>query len=203
MRPVRVAPHYPRFGYAVNIVRSATVRPTARHDAPARGRRGHLPVAGLLRSFPSVGIAYNTKMTAPKVVLDTNVLVAGLRSRLGASFRLLQLLGSAQFEIGISVPLVLEYEDVLMRQTGLVGLDEADVAAMIDYICLVGQRQRIYYLWRPMLRDPKDELVLELAVAANCDGIVTFNVKDFLEAEQFGLSVMTPREFLFKIGEIV
>jgi putative PIN family toxin of toxin-antitoxin system len=142
-------------------------------------------------------------MTAPKVVLDTNVLVAGLRSRFGASFRLLQLLGTGRFEIAISVPLVLEYEDVLIRQAGLVGLDETDIGDMIDYICLVGQRQRIYYLWRPTLRDPKDELVLELAVAANCEGIVTFNRKDFLGADQFGLSVMTPRELLFAIGEIL
>src|SRR5947209_5957695 len=63
----------------------------------------------------SCGITYNTTMEPPKIVMDTNVLVAGLRSRRGASFRLLQLLGTGRFEIAISVALVLEYEDVLMR----------------------------------------------------------------------------------------
>ncbi|HKI21043.1 MAG TPA: PIN domain-containing protein, partial [Isosphaeraceae bacterium] len=60
---------------------------------------------------------------------------------------------------------------------------------------------RIYYLWRPLLRDPKDDLVLELAVAANCEGIVTFNARDFAGVERFGLWVMTPSEFLVRMGE--
>lgn len=140
-------------------------------------------------------------MAGPKIVLDTNVLVASLPSRRGASFRLLQFLGTGRFEIAISVPLVLEYEDVLIRHASLVGLDETDVAAVIDYVCLVGQHQRIYYLWRPILSDPKDDLVLELAVAANCEGIITFNAKNFAGVEQFGLGIITPREFLSRIGE--
>jgi putative PIN family toxin of toxin-antitoxin system len=140
-------------------------------------------------------------MELPKIVLDTNVLVAGLRSRHGASFRLLQLLGTGRFEVAISVPLVLEYEDVLMRHVRMVGFDETEIAAVIDYLCAVGQRQRIYYLWRPFLRDPKDDLVLELAVAAICEGIVTFNAKDFAGVDRFGLWVMTPRQFLVRIGE--
>jgi predicted nucleic acid-binding protein len=105
--------------------------------------------------------------------------------------------------MAISVPLVLEYEELFTRHGGLVALDEADIAALIDYLCLVGKRQRIYYLWRPVLKDPKDELMLEVAVAANCEGIVTFNRKHFVGVEQFGLSAITPREFLFRIGEIV
>ncbi len=141
-------------------------------------------------------------MAEPIIVLDTNVLVAGLRSRLGASFRLLQLLGSGRFDIAISVPLVFEYEDVLLRHTNLVGLDENDIRAVLDYVCLVGQHQRIFYLWRPVLRDPKDDHVLELGVAANCEGIVTFNARDFAGVEQFGLRVMRPHEFLSQIGEI-
>ena len=140
-------------------------------------------------------------METPRIVVDTNVLVAGLRSRQGASFRLLQLLGTGRFEIAISVPLVLEYEDALMRFVRMVGFDETEIAAVIDYVCAVGLRQRIYFLWRPMLPDPKDDLVLELAVAANCEGIVTFNAKVFLGVEQFGLWIMTPREFLAQIGE--
>jgi putative PIN family toxin of toxin-antitoxin system len=141
-------------------------------------------------------------MEQPRVVLDTNVLVAGLRSRQGASFRILQLLGTGRFNIAISVPLVLEYEEVLMRHVGVNNLSEADVGAVVDYLCSIGARHRIFYLWRPTLPDPKDDLVLEIGVAANCDGIVTFNVKHFAGVERFGLWVERPREFLARIGEI-
>lgn len=130
------------------------------------------------------------------------MLVAGLRSRRGASYRLLRLLGTGRFEIAITVALVLEYEDVLMRDVSVLGLDKTDVADVLDYVCAVGHRERIYYLWRPFLRDPKDDHVLELGVAANCEGIVTFNVKDFAGVDRFGLWIMTPREFLARIGEI-
>jgi predicted nucleic acid-binding protein len=128
-------------------------------------------------------------------------LVAGLRSRRGASFRVLELLGTDRFEIAISVALVLEYEDVLMRDATTLGLDKTDVAAVLDYLCAIGHREQIYYLWRPFLRDPKDDHLLELGVAANCEGIVTFNVRDFAGVEQFGLWIMAPREFLTRIGE--
>ena len=140
-------------------------------------------------------------MELPRIDLDTNVLVAGPRSRWGASFHLLQLLGTSRFEVAISVPHVLEYEDALMRHVRMIGFDETAIAAAIDSIFAVSQRQRIYYLWRPFLRDPKDELVLESAVASNSDGIVTFNARDFTGVEYFGLWVMTPSEFLGRIGE--
>ena len=141
-------------------------------------------------------------MAPPKIVLNTNVLVAGLRSRRGASFRLLGLLGTGRFEIAISVALVLEYEDVLMRDVAALGLDESDIADLLDYLCAVGQRERIYYLWRPFLRDPKGDHLLELGVAANCEGIVTFSAGDFSGVDRFGLWIMTPGESLARIGEI-
>lgn len=139
-------------------------------------------------------------MSPPRVVLDTNVLVAAIRSRRGASFRVLERVGTAAFEIAVSVALVLEYEEVLMRHRGDAGLDESDVGDLIDYLCAVARRQEIFYLWRPALRDPDDDLVLEVAVAAGCDGIVTFNTRDFVGAERFGLWVEPPREFLGRIG---
>lgn len=140
-------------------------------------------------------------MPQPRIVLDTNVLVAASRSRRGASARLLSLVGSGRFEICISVPLVLEYEEALMRH-----LDERSPARkvwndILDYICLVGIRQEVFFLWRPLLRDPKDDMVLELAVAAGCDRIVSFNKRDFAEADGFGLKVIDPKEFLTEIGE--
>ena len=131
-----------------------------------------------------------------RVVLDTNVLVAAIRSRRGASFELLSRVGSGEFELAISVSLVLEYESVLLRHTSSSNLNEQDVRDLIDYLCDVGVWQEIFFLWRPHLKDTNDDLVLELAVAASCELIVTHNVRDFGGTEQFGLQVLTPAEFL-------
>lgn len=136
----------------------------------------------------------------PRVVLNTNVVVAGLRSRRGASFRVLEEVGSGRFEMALSVPLVLEYEDVLRRGSVAKGLSEADIDGVLDYFCSVGHRQPIFFLWRPLLPDPKDDLVLELAVAAECEAIVTHNVKDFVAAERFGVAVLTPAALLRLVG---
>jgi putative PIN family toxin of toxin-antitoxin system len=148
------------------------------------------------------GIVYDTNMRGPQIVIDTNVLVAALRSRRGASYRLLSLIDSGKFEVNVSVPLVLEYEDAAKRLVGEFALMVRDIDNIIDYVCAVAQHRRVFYLWRPFLRDPKDDMVLELAVSANCDTIVTFNVDDFEGVDEFGLRVMTPRDFLRKIGEL-
>ena len=136
------------------------------------------------------------------VVLDTNVLVAALRSQKGASFRVLSLVGSAKFHICLSVPLVLEYEEVLLREIDKLTVDPEDVQDLIDYLCAVGRMQKVYFLWRPYLRDLEDDFVLELAVAAECDYIVTFNQWDFVGVENFGIRAITPKEFLSVIGEL-
>lgn len=135
------------------------------------------------------------------VVLDTNVLIAGLRSRRGASYRLLELLMDGAYEISISVPLVLEYEAVARRQAPGLGLSEADVDTVVDFICAQAHHRRIFFLWRPFLRDPKDDMVLEVAVEAQCRHIVTFNTRDFAGTEQFGVRPITPREFLTLLQE--
>lgn len=134
------------------------------------------------------------------VVLDTSVLVAGVRSRRGASFQLLSRFGTGAFDVAVSVPLVLEYEGVLIRHLAAASLSETDVRDIVDYICSVAVRQEIFYLWRPILRDPGDDLVLELAVAANCDAIVTHNVRDFGGLGQFGLRLLSPGDFLNELG---
>jgi predicted nucleic acid-binding protein len=136
----------------------------------------------------------------PRVVLDTNVLVAGLRSRQGASFRLLGEVGRGKFEIALSVPLVLEYEDALLRHASVTGLSRRDVDVILDYFCSVAHLQTIFFLWRPLLPDPKDDLVLELAVAAGSRTVVTHNVKDFRGAESLGVSAQRPGSFLKAIG---
>jgi predicted nucleic acid-binding protein len=136
----------------------------------------------------------------PRVVLDTNVLVAGLRSRQGASFRLLHEVGRGKFEIALSVPLVLEYEDALLRHVPVTGLSRRDVDVILDYFCSVAHLQTIFFLWRPLVPDPKDDLVLELAVAAGCRTVVTYNVRDFRGAESLGVSAQRPGPFLKAIG---
>lgn len=137
-----------------------------------------------------------------QIVIDTNVFIAALRSQSGASFKLLGLVGECDsFEINLSVPLVLEYEDVANRQSHVNGLSAQDIGDVLDYLCSVGNRRQIYFLWRPFLKDPKDDMVLELAVEAQCKYIVTFNKKDFAGIEKFALQVLTPQELLRKIGE--
>jgi predicted nucleic acid-binding protein len=86
--------------------------------------------------------------------------------------------------------------DVLKRQSRTLGLTHAEIDGILDYLCSVARRRRIFFLWRGFLSDPKDELVLELAVEARCDLIITFNQRHFTGIEAFGLRTMTPREFL-------
>jgi putative PIN family toxin of toxin-antitoxin system len=133
------------------------------------------------------------------VVLDTNVLIAGLRSPRGASYQLLKEIGGPAFRLALSVPLVLEYEAVAKRQARELGLTFTDVDAVIDYICSVGDHRRIFYLWRPLLRDPGDDMVLELAVEAGVDYIVTHNLRDFGPSRQFGIDAIPPKDFLAKL----
>ena len=146
------------------------------------------------------GITYNTNMSADHIVLDTNVLIAALRSRHGAAYKLLWLLGSEKFTVHISVPLVLEYEDVALRMVGQSALTPEDIDAILDYICSVAVHHKVFYLWRPFLPDPSDDMVLELAVAGRCNFIVTYNQKDFIGIEQFGIQAITPQAFLKRIG---
>ncbi|MFN9732813.1 MAG: PIN domain-containing protein [Microcystis sp.] len=60
----------------------------------------------------------------------------------------------------------------------------------------------IFFLWRPFLRDPKDDMVLELAVKAGCQSIITYNTRDFAGVEQFGLCLLEPSGFLRLIGKL-
>jgi predicted nucleic acid-binding protein len=110
------------------------------------------------------------------------------------------LIGGKQFEIALSVPLVVEYEDAAKRMPEAKGLGPEEVDDVIDYLCSVAHLQEIHFLWRPVLRDARDDHVLELAVEAECKIIVTHNIKDFMGTEAFGVEVVTPGEFLRRIG---
>ena len=136
-------------------------------------------------------------MGTAQIVLDTNVLIAALRSSKGASHRLLRLVGCGLFRLNVSVPLVLEYEAAAKKLTPL---SVRDIDAIIDYICSVSAHRKVFYLWRPILTDPGDDMVLELAVSAGCGAIITFNKADFVEAHKFGIRILSPKEFLIEIG---
>ena len=137
-----------------------------------------------------------------EIVIDTNVLVAGLRSRRGAAFCLLSLAGSGRFGINLSVPLLMEYEDVLLRPETGIPLPPSAVEDVLDYHCAVARHHRIFFLWRPYLKDPRDDMVLELAVKANCELIVTYNIRDFAGCERFGIRALAPVELLRRIGAV-
>lgn len=138
-------------------------------------------------------------------VLDTNVLVAAVRSPAGASAEILRRVLTRRLSVLCSVPLFLEYEAVLLRpeQLAAAGVDANAVTNLLDVLAGVVTPVPIHFLWRPQLKDPNDDLVLE--VAANGQmlgaavGVLTFNVKDFLpQSLKFGVSLLTPRQFFLE-----
>jgi len=131
-----------------------------------------------------------------QIVIDTNIFISSLKNDRGASFYLLSLLGKSDFETNISVPLIMEYESVANRFLSSINLTPVDLNHILDFICFASNRHEINYLWRPFLKDPKDDLVLELAVKAKSRYIITFNKKDFVGCHQFGIKAVTPYEYL-------
>jgi len=134
-------------------------------------------------------------MNLNQIVIDTNVIVSSLKSRRGASFRLISLIGSGRFEINLSVPVIMEYEDVLTRNQDQLVFSRADIENFLDYLCSQARHHDIYFLWRPVLKDPGDDMILELAVTSNSDYIVTFNKQDFAQASKFSIHTVTPKEY--------
>lgn len=130
-----------------------------------------------------------------RVVLDTDVLVAAVRSDRGASRALLISALERRYPVLASVPLMLQYESVLTRPEHLAaaGISAADVEVLFNAIALVVEPIRISYLWRPVLPDSGDDLVLETAVNGQADVVVTFNRRDFVPAAAlFGLEILAP-----------
>ena len=131
-----------------------------------------------------------------RVVIDTSVLVAAARSRRGASHALLSLLPDQHFQPVISVPLFVEYRAVLLRPENLLRRPVAQAEGFLDFLLSVGHLQHIFFLWRPALADPNDDLILELAIAASCRYIVTHNLADFRGTERWGVRAVSPSDFL-------
>lgn len=137
----------------------------------------------------------------PSLILDTSVLISGLRSSLGGSFALLELVGSGRFTIGLTAALVLEYEATCMKSLPALNLTADDLKELMDYFCQVGKLAAIRFQVRPSVADPDDELVLEAAIAAGCEWIVTHNIRDMAAgAARYGIEVITPGEALRRLG---
>ena len=141
-------------------------------------------------------------MAVPRIVLDTSVLVAGLRSRSGASNAVLRLLADKRI-IGLATPpLFLEYEDVLKRaEHRLVhGLAIEEIDEFLAELAALLEPVETYFQWRPQVRDPGDEMVLEAAINGRAKMIITFNVSHFADAgSRFGIRILQPRAILREI----
>ena len=132
-----------------------------------------------------------------RLVLDTNVLVSAFRSDRGASRRLLESALDGECTLIASVPLIIEYEAVLTRAENLAaaGLSTAEVNTVLDAVVAVSEPVQLRFLWRPRLKDPADELVLETAVNGRADFLVTFNLRHLAAAsKEFGIRTVTPPE---------
>ena len=131
-----------------------------------------------------------------KIVLDTNVLRAGLYSSQGASFKVLQYLEQGRLILVLSTTLLFEYEELLKRHQAVLKLTLREIDELLDDLCSRSEYQQVHFLWRPQLSDPKDDHVLELAVASGQVPIVTHNTRDFTGAKPFGIKIITPRDLL-------
>jgi len=139
-----------------------------------------------------------------RVVVDTDVMVAAIRSDAGASRRLLVAGLRRQCTLLVSVPLLIEYQAVMTRPEHLVAsrLAAADIEALLDAVAQVADPIRLAFLWRPALKDPNDDMVLEVAVNGRADRLVTFNRRDFGTAgAQFGIVVCAPGDAVKALEE--
>lgn len=136
-----------------------------------------------------------------KIVLDTSVLVAAARSRNGASFALVSSLPNRKFDIALTVALYTEWQAVLTRPEHIPpGLSVEDVDGFLRYLVSIAHLQDVFYLWRPFLRDPNDDMVLECAVASGSRYLVTHNLRDFNDIESLGVIPTTPSAFMSMLG---
>ena len=141
---------------------------------------------------------------AVRVVLDTDVLVAAVRSDAGASRRLVVEALDKRYPLLVSVPLMINCEAVLTRPEHLLasGLSPGEMQALLDAVAIVAEPVRLSYLWRPTLSDPQDDMVIETALNGQADLLVTFNQRHFTgAAETFALQVLKPADALRGLEE--
>lgn len=130
-----------------------------------------------------------------RAVIDTNILISAMKSTMGASHSVLMAIFRRQFVPVLSVPLVMEYEEVAKRPGLIPHLSASQIDAILDLVCARGHEQRIFFNWRPFLSDTDDDMLVELAIAARAPYIVTSNLKHLKPAEQLGITVLEPGSF--------
>ena len=146
------------------------------------------------------GGTYDTMI---RVVIDTNVLLSSLKSDMGAAYALISKLPSDKFELALSVPLYAECQDVLTRKEHLTGGSTVkEILGFVRYLCKIAHNQDVFFLWRPWLNDPSDDMILELAVASKSKYIITYNLKDFKNIESFGVEAIRPIRFIEILEEV-
>jgi predicted nucleic acid-binding protein len=136
-----------------------------------------------------------------RVILDTNVIVAAMRSQSGSSHRLLLTLGHPRWQSVVTPALMYQYEDVARRPGKAPGLSPQDITDILDLIYQESHRQLVWFSWRPLSPDPGDDAILEAAVAGGCDFVVSFNERHLRAAREFGIEVLKPADLLKLIGE--
>ena len=139
-----------------------------------------------------------------RLVVDTNVIVAALRSPSGASSALLQQAIEGRFQPLLTVSLALEYEHACLTPELRTAsqLEAYEIEAVISAFVAVSEPVEVHYLWRPQLRDPADEMVLEAAINGRAEALVTFNQRDFgIVPRRFGIAMATPQAILRRLGQ--
>jgi len=138
-----------------------------------------------------------------RLALDTDAVVAGMRSPAGASAAIIRAVRLRKATLLVSVPLALEYEAICRRPEHRLaaGLSEMEVDIFLDALIAMAEPVETHFLWRPQLRDPNDEMVLEAAVNGRADALVTFNLRDYGRVPaRFGVAILLPREAIARIG---
>lgn len=148
-----------------------------------------------------IGIKFDI-MDDMRIALDTDVFIASVRSKTGASRYILKLIERKRLTAVTTVNMLIEYEAILKRQEHLeaagLSLEEAD--KVIDALAALVEPITPHFLWRPQLKDPNDEMILEAAANGQADAIVTFNRKHFARvAPRFGIEVMQPADLLRRL----
>lgn len=134
-----------------------------------------------------------------RIVLDTSVLVAGIRTRLGAGNAVLRSVAGSRIVLVATPPLFLEYEEVLKRpeQRLAHGLDLREVDELLEEFAALIEPVKVHFFWRPQVRDANDEMVLEAAINSKADALVTYNIRDFVSAgERFAIPILSPAQLL-------
>jgi putative PIN family toxin of toxin-antitoxin system len=137
-----------------------------------------------------------------RAVMDTNVLLAGLRSQRGAGHELLRLLNMGKWTLVLSNTLLTEYQEILHREQSVLPYTHEEIEGLLDGLCHRSEQRRLRSRWWPVLADADDEMILHLAAESRVEYLVTHNVRHFEPASRFGIAVVTPREFLQELRRV-